>query len=81
MKEAGAPRNIDDLLAEKLVGIIFRKSTLTDDFDEACQLGGVSFKEYLDALVESPEFQTKVRKLIGSKYNEEFFLDGYRLIK
>lgn len=77
MKEAGAPSNINDLLAEKAVKEILSHNLFAEDFDEACEMGGSAFRQIIDEIVESPVFQSKVKKMIGSKYNEEFFLDGY----
>ena len=78
MKEFDNPRTLEDLLAEKAAKDILSVGLFAEDFDDACNMGGAKFYQEIATLVESAAFQLKIKKIIGSRFNEEFFLDGYR---
>lgn len=70
------PRLIDSIVTEA-VRSIMGASPDFNDFDDACIAGGCKLKFVLTKMIDSEEFQEKLRAQIGSKYNQELFVDGY----
>ena len=76
------PRALSDLFAEKIASTILERMDYcfrytTEDSDDACEDAGAMIKIYLDDLVRSDDIQKRVKKIVGDRYNEEFFLDGF----
>jgi hypothetical protein len=47
------------------------------DSDDACELAGEFFAKWIAQALRTEAFQRGVKGVIGQKYNEELFLDGF----
>lgn len=76
------PKSLNELLAEVVAKTVLEQMDYcfrytNKDPDDACLASGELIRVYLESLVESPNMQMAVKRIVGNKYNEEFFLDGF----
>jgi len=70
---------VESGLAAKVIRDVGEANVALQDFDDACQAAGRSLMEFFLQIVDRETFKSTVKASLGNgKFNEEFFLDGFR---